>query len=276
VAALRRPKNRHHDKTKETPVRQSLRALIAGSIAVPCGLAQAATLVASYSFADTLAADGGSAPALVSIDPLALNRFEDALVNGVTQRVFRWDGSGSDPTLNAGLSLNATGLVQYDNYSVELTFEFLESAAFGGGWRRIVDTQNRQSDNGFYVEPGNRLQVYPVVTGTTEFTTPGFHTVVLTNFVVGGVREVKAYLDGNLELTSDTDQLNLDNASNPDHLLHFFVDNLADAAQQEFADGRIASLKIYDGILVPVPEPAPVALLLAGMAVLGWRLRRRA
>ena len=65
-----------------------------------------------------------------------------------------------------------------------MTFEFTQAAAFGGGWRRIVDTQNRQSDNGFYVDPGNRLQVYPVVTGSTIFTTPGFHDVVLTNFVV--------------------------------------------------------------------------------------------
>jgi hypothetical protein len=167
--------------------------------------------------------------------------------------------------------------VPYDNYSVELVFEFTEQAQFGGGWERIVDTQNRQSDNGFYVEPGDRLQVYPVVTGTTEFTRPGFHTVLLTNFVQGGVREVKAYLDGNLELTSDTDQLNLDNANNPDHLLYFFVDNLADAAQQEFADGRIASLRLFSGIVVPaqVPEPGTLALLVGIGATGLLALRRR-
>ncbi len=165
----------------------------------------------------------------------------------------------------------------YDNYSVELTFEFSELAAFGGGWRRIIDTQNRQSDNGFYVEPGNALQVYPVATGTTTFTTPGFHDVVLTNFVIGGVREVKAYLDGTLELTSDTDQLNLDNANNPGHLLHFFLDNIAGPAQQEFANGRIASLRIFDGIVVPTPvsEPAPITLMLFGVVALGQLARRR-
>ena len=28
---------------------------------------------------------------------------------------------------------------------IEMTFEFLDLSAFGGGWRHIVDTQNRQS-----------------------------------------------------------------------------------------------------------------------------------
>ncbi len=121
----------------------------------------AETLVASYSFNDTLAGVGASAPTLVSVDPLGLNAFETAIVNGQSQRVFHWNGDGSNPAQNAGLQLDATGLVAYNNYSVELTFEFLESAAFGGGWRRIMDTQNRQSDNGFYVAPGNTLQVYP-------------------------------------------------------------------------------------------------------------------
>jgi hypothetical protein len=246
-------------------------------LALAASGAGAATLVANYSFNNTLAPDFGTAPALVSVDPLGLNGFESAVVNGQTRQVFRFSGDGSAPQLNAGLSLDATGLVAYDNYSVELTFEFLDAAAFGGGWRRIVDTQNRQSDNGFYVAPGDVLQVYPVVSGTTVFTTPGFHSVVLSNFVVNGTREVKAYLDGNLELVSSTDQLNLDNPNNPGHLLHFFVDNLAGPAQQEFANGRIASLSLYDGIFVPppVPEPLSAALLLAGLPFLGLALRRR-
>jgi len=88
-----------------------------------------------------------------------------------------------------------------------------------------------------------------VVTGDTLFTTPGFHHVLLTNYVVEGTREVKAYLDSGLELTSGTDQLNLDNENNPGHLLHFFLDNVAGPAQQEFADGRLAYLRIFNGVV---------------------------
>lgn len=231
--------------------------------------------VATYKFNNTLTAEEAGAPALQSVNPLGTNGFETATVNGSSQQVFHWRGHGDDPTMQAGLTLDATGLVSYDNYSISMTFEFLTASEFGGGWRRIVDTQNRQSDNGFYVDPNNFLQVYPVVTGSTTFTTPGFHEVVLSNLVNGSVREVKAYLDGVLQLQSDTDQLNLDNANNPGHLLHFFLDNLAGPAQNEYADGRIAALTLYDGILVgTIPEPTTWALMLAGLAAVGGAARR--
>lgn len=253
-----------------------LRGLAAVTLALG-GAAQAAVLVASYGFNDSLAADQSGVAALVAIDPTGAAQFQNAVVNGNNQRVYTWGGSGSSPNTQGGFSLDTTGLVSYDNYSVEMVFRFNELAQFGGGWRRILDTQNRQSDNGFYVEPGNLLQVYPVVDGKNVFTTGDFHHVVLTNFVVNGVKEVRAYLDGVLELESNTDQLNLDNANNPGHLLHFFVDNFV-VAPNEWAAGSIASLKIYDGIIVPtgVPEPASAALVLLALAGLagGVRLRR--
>ncbi len=230
--------------------------------------AHASTLVASYSFNNTLAADQAGIPSLISVDPLGLNGFENATLNGTVRPVFHWQGDAIPSTQQAGLTLDTTGLVQYENYSVELTFEFLQAAQAGGGWRRIIDTQNRQSDNGFYVDPGNRLQVYPVVTGSTIFSTPGFHDVLLTNFVNGNQREVKAYLDGVLQLQSDTNQLNLDNPDNPGHILSFFLDNVNGPAQNEFADGEIASLRLYDGIVVPsnsVPEPKTSVLVLGGL-----------
>ena len=254
-------------------------SLVAAVLLLAASAVQSAPVaVATYKFNNSFAAEQAGAPALISINPLGTNGFESAVVDGSLQQVFHWRGAGDSPLTHAGLQLDATGLVTYDNYSIDMTFEFLADAAFGGGWRRIVDTQNRQSDNGFYVDPDNFLQVYPVATGSTIFTTPGFHHVVLSNFVNGNVREVKAYLDGVLQLVSDTDQLNLDNANNPGHLLHFFVDNLAGPAQQEYADGRIAALTIYDGILVGnVPEPTTWALMLGGLvAVSSLAARRKA
>lgn len=247
--------------------------------------ASAATLVASYNFNSTLAANEGTAPALTAIDPLGLNTFQTAVVNGLERTVYRWSGSGESPSNNAGLMLDATGLVTANHYSVAMTFEFTETAPFGGGWRRIIDTRNRQSDSGFYVAPANPLSLVEIgktpqeIVGTTLFTTPGFHQVVLTVSPDGPQQQVNAYLDGQLEVTMQTDFYGLENADNPGNLLHFFVDNLVGGAEQEYANGRIASLKLYEGTYIPsaVPEPGVYAMTFAGLAVLaGWTRRRRA
>lgn len=254
--------------------------LMAVSLALAAAAAHAATPVASYSFANTLAATEAGAPGLVSIDPLGLNGFETAVVHGQSQTVFRWSGDGASSLNHAGLLLDATGLVSYSSYSVAMTFEFSSQAQFGGGWRRILDTENRQSDNGFYVDPGNHLQVVqvgPVATGPTLFTTPGFHDVLLTVSPNGTRQQVRAYLDGTEELSATMDLFSLDNANNPGNLLYLFVDNTAASAQQEFANGRIASLKIYQGAIVPspVPEPESAALLLVGFLAV-WRAAQKA
>src|SRR5689334_969037 len=104
----------------------------------------AQTPAATYQFGGSLAAQEAGKPSLVSVDPLGKNGFETANVFGQARQVFHWVGGATPPTQQAGLTLNTKGLVAPNNYSVELVFEFLEPAQAGGGWRRILDTQNRQ------------------------------------------------------------------------------------------------------------------------------------
>lgn len=115
--------------------------------------------VATYRFEDSLAAEEPGVPALVAVDPLGLSGFVTADVFGSSRRVFRMNGNASPPAQQAGLSLNATGLIAANSYTVEMVLQFVEG---NGAWRRILDVQNRSSDNGFYVSPSNRLNVFPV------------------------------------------------------------------------------------------------------------------
>jgi len=247
------------------------------------GTALAAAPVASYHFDGTLAADQAGAPALLAIDPLGQNGFETAVVNGVSRSVYLWAGNGADSLQQGGLTLDASALLTgFSSYSVALTFEFAATAPFGGGWRRIIDTEGRQSDNGFYVSPELTLQTVQIesnalVNGSTVFTTPGFHDVLFSVAPEAGRQRVKAYLDGQLEISTLTDTFTLANANNPHHLLTFFADNTAAGAQLEYANGRIASLALYDGAITPsaVPEPQSVLLLLLGLGVILPAVRRR-
>lgn len=201
--------------------------------------------VATYLFKNTLSAEEQQAPALMAVDPLGSNTFENATVYGKNRRVYHYDGNRFPETEQAGISLDTIGLIPSNNYSVELVFEFTEKPA---AWLRILDVNNRTSDNGFYVEPNDKLQIWgneELGVGTTIFTINTFHHVVLTTSNAG---IVKAYLDGHLEFTTQpTAVMNIDN---PGNLLNFFIDNTSGISGfGEFADGRVALIRIYDTVL---------------------------
>lgn len=243
--------------------------------------------VATWNFNGTLAADEPSVAALTAIDPLGTSGFITDSVFGISRTVYRFDGNLT-PSQQAGLSIATTGLLNNDNaYSVDIVFQFESNQST---WENIFGVSNRQSDNAFYVEPGNHLQVWPTGGGPTVFTFGDYHRVTLTN---RGDGTVTAYLDGifQFDLTTTSMDFSAYSSVNPNRLIHFFADNVVGGGQNEFADGRVALIRLYDieltntqvgdigndsntGNTGTVPEPATLAL--ASLGLLGaMGLRRR-
>jgi hypothetical protein len=205
----------------------------------------AATAVATYQFNNTLAADEAGAPALVPTDPLAASGFVADNVFGVNQQVWSYHGNENPTNQQAGLTLNTTGLVAPTSYSVDIVFLFTQRQ---NAWRRIIDVEDRQSDNGFYVNPSNNLDIYPVSGSTAAWTNGVYHHVVVTN----NGTTVNTYLDGVGQFTTSTALLNINNANNPGLLMGFFLDNVIAGGQFEFSDGRVALIRLWNGVLDPL------------------------
>lgn len=227
--------------------------------------------VAEYAFNNSFASSVSGAPALQEVNPLGTSGFgSDFVIDGV-RNVYHFNGARANAD-QAGLSLDVAGLLASNSlYSVEIVFKFTESE---NAWRRIMDVQNRQSDNGFYVDPSNRLDIYPVA-GGAPFSNDVYHDVFLSND--NGV--VKFYLDGSAQASVTTSVMNIDS----NNRLNFFLDNIVGGGQQEYSSGSVALIRLYDvaiaegdiPTLPPIPEPSSWALLLAGLGVVGVITRRR-
>ena len=235
-----------------------------------------ATLEGQYLFNGNLSSSVGGAPSLTSVDPLGQNGFVTDTVDGQTRQVFHWSGNATPPSQQAGLSLDTSGLVAGNNYSVRMVFDMTDRS---GAWRRVLDVQNRGSDDGFYVDPGNVLDVYPVTGAGPTFNNNTYEDVVLTDG--GGI--VSAYLNGSLAFSQATSVMDI---SNPGNLMNFFLDNTAGSGIGEFSNGNVAYIGLYSGVLdastvqalngaplpsSPVPDSgATVSFLLALLALVGW------
>jgi hypothetical protein len=197
--------------------------------------------VITYFFHDNLAAEEKGAPDLIPTDPFGKNGFETAQVLGLRKRVYRFIGKAFPNDQQAGLTFdNRKGFLPSNQYSVELVLTFLER---DGQWRRIVDVEDRQSDNGFYAHPSNQLQVYPLPGAGKRITTGEYFHVVLT---VAKTGTVNAYLNGYHQFSGMTDVMVI---NNPRKVMHFFLDNVVGPGQQEFSNGKVALIRLYNQVL---------------------------
>jgi hypothetical protein len=198
--------------------------------------------IATYQFNNTLAADEVGAPSLTAIDPLSQSHFMTDDVLGKTRPVYEFIGNTLSIE-NAGFSFPSQGYLNNDDaFSIEMVFQFKEDQST---WESIFGLSNRQSDNAFYVHPNNSLQVYPDVSGQDTFIFGEYHHVTLTN---DGAGRVVVYIDGLFQFDSTTERVNFSEYAdvNPERLIHFFVDNTASGGQNEYANGRVALIRIYD------------------------------
>jgi len=231
----------------------------------------AAELKAEYLFSNNFTSSIAGAPALVPVDPLGLNSFTSDTVNGSTRPVYAWNGNANPVTQQAGFTLDTTGLVPTNSYSVQLIFKLTQRDA---AWRRLLDVENRQSDNGFYVDPGNHLAVYPIISSVTPFTNHVYQDVLLT--VGGGV--VTAYLNGRQQFSGASTLMNI-NFYNQGNTLGFFLDNVIAGGQGEFSNGNIALLRVFSGVATPAPAlaiwstPTNTVVISWPSSATGWTLQ---
>jgi len=245
------------------------RAALAVALLTAAAVQAAPAPVAVYQFGNTLGSSVGGAPALEAVDPLSLGGFVTDTVNGSLTTVYTFGGTGFPTDAQGGLSLDVSTLLagHEDQYSVEIVFKFTER---DNGWRRIIDVQDRQSDNGFYVDPNNRLSIFPVSSGNA-FETDVYHDV----FLVNDQGTATYYLDDGDATVSTTRVMDIDASGR----MNFFLDNVVAGGQGEYSSGSVALIRIYDSALTapppPIPEPATWALLACGLGLVAARARSR-
>jgi hypothetical protein len=237
-----------------------------------------ATLVATYTFNNTLAAQQGGVAALQAVDPLGTSGFQNITVFGNARNTWHFDGANSPPANQGGLLLNTTGLVSSGTYSVEMVVEL----AGAGGWRRLMDSLDRQSDAGLYIDPSNNLDVFPNGGSSAPFTPNTFFDI----FVTVDANTVTGYFSGAQQFTAASSALNI--ATN---FLGFFLDNVVAGGQGEWSSGNVALIKLFDTALTPAqvlaetedpfqgttgtPEPGTWMLMACGAGALALRKFRR-
>jgi len=239
--------------------------------------AAVASPVASYTFNNTFAAVQAGVAPLTPIDPLATSAFQNATVFGNSQTTYHFDGAATPVGDQGGLDFDTTGLISSNTYSVEMVLELTKNT----GWRRLLDSLDRQSDAGLYIDPNNNLDAFPSGGAGSPFSANTFFDIFVT---VDAANTVTGYFSGVQQFSETSTSLDIST-----HILGFFLDNVVGGGQGEWSSGNIALIKVYNTALTPAqvaaetadpfqgtstaPEPATWMLAMAGVA--GFAILKR-
>jgi hypothetical protein len=150
------------------------------------------------------------------------------------------------------------------------------------GWRRLLDSSDRQSDDGLYIDPGNNLDSFPNGGSSSPFTPNTFFDIFVT---VDSSNTVTGYFGGVQQFSETSPSLDIATDT-----LGFFLDNVASSGQGEWSSGNVALVKVFNTALTAdqvaaetadpfqgtsaSPEPGTWMLMLGGAAALAAFRRR--
>lgn len=212
-------------------------AILVSSVAT-AGVASMPDPVAIYPFSGDFTSLVPGAPDLQVVNPGG-DSFQTEPFAGRTTGTWRY------PRFT-GFVLDTDGLIDDDLWSVGMTFR-LEGTT--SQYNKILDTQNRLLDFGWYNYPSAGFGYFPTGTGADRF----FQDEVATIVVTHDGDTARGYLNGVPQVTVTNRP---DSKISADRLMHFLLDDLPFA--QEVVEGTVAAIFIWDEAL----DPADIAALL--------------
>lgn len=249
-------------------------ALSLGGLVTPAGGQVDATATPSptiqYTFDGTLTDSNGASAATAAVAcPAAPCNSAASFASDANGGFWTW--TSTNPASGGGLTVSTTAVVG-DTYTMALKFSFTQVSP---GYRKIVDYENRTSDNGFYFL-NSALLFYPY-TSQASSTTYAADTVLdlvavrqSTGGVTGTFTVYAVGANGLLTLlftANDTDgsSIPISNGSGGT-LLGFFFDDTS-VQNEATAGGKVYDLKIWanqaltqaelEDVITPTPAPAP-------------------